>query len=109
MSAPSPGPRPSRGHAITLAAIVPASDAPPTLEVCLGALRAGVRRPEEIVAQTRPTGAGPAAARNLGVTASTAEVLVFVDSDVEVHPDALARIERHFLADPELVAVFGAY
>jgi hypothetical protein len=34
---------------------------------------------------------------------------VFVDSDVEVHPDALARIQGHFAADPGLAAVFGAY
>jgi GT2 family glycosyltransferase len=36
-------------------------------------------------------------------------VLVFVDSDVEVHPEALALIERRFAAEPDLAAVFGAY
>jgi GT2 family glycosyltransferase len=56
-----------------------------------------------------PAGAGPAAARNLGAAGCEADVLVFVDSDVEVHPGALARIERRFAADPELAAVFGAY
>ncbi|MEX2449191.1 MAG: glycosyltransferase [Solirubrobacterales bacterium] len=93
----------------TLAAIVPASDGPPTLERCLAALAAGERRPDELIAQREPGGAGPAAARNAGAARSEASVLVFVDSDVEVHADALARIEARFAADPGLAAVFGAY
>jgi hypothetical protein len=97
------------GSAITLAAIVPATDRPATLERCLSALRAGARRPDETVVQEEPAGAGPAKARNLAAGDCEAEVLVFVDSDVEVHPDALAAIARHFSRDPELVAVFGAY
>jgi Glycosyl transferase family group 2 len=32
-----------------------------------------------------------------------------VDADVELHPDALARIRARFAGDPELVALFGAY
>jgi GT2 family glycosyltransferase len=109
MPASSLDPSTSRGATVTIAAIVPATDAPPTLKGCVAALEAGLRKPDETVVQAEPADAGPAAARNLGARASTAEVLVFVDSDVEVHADALARIERHFLADPELVAVFGAY
>src|SRR6185436_15848936 len=35
---------------------------------------------------------GPAYARNRGAEASRGEVLVFVDADVVVHPDTLARI-----------------
>lgn len=97
------------GSAITLAAIVPATDRPATLERCLSALGAGARRPDETVVQEEPPGAGPARARNLAAGSCEAEVLVFVDSDVEVHPDALAAIARHFSGDPELVAVFGAY
>jgi GT2 family glycosyltransferase len=92
-----------------LAAVIPASDDPPTLGRCLAALEAGERRPDELVVAREPRGGGPAAARNAGAAASGGEVLVFVDSDVEVHPDALARIERRFLGDPELAAVFGAY
>jgi GT2 family glycosyltransferase len=62
-----------------------------------------------VVVSEEPAGAGPAAARNLGAAGCEDDVLVFVDSDVEVHPEALARIEEHFAADPELAAVFGAY
>jgi len=52
---------------------------------------------------------GPAYARNRAFEASRGEVLVFVDSDVVVHPDALPRIVRHLKDDPSLSAVFGAY
>jgi GT2 family glycosyltransferase len=93
----------------SIAVVIPAGDAPPTLDRCLAALAAGERQPDETVVQSEPAGAGPARARNAGAARSDAELLVFVDSDVEVHPDALARIERHFAADPGLAAVFGAY
>jgi Glycosyl transferase family 21 len=108
MPAPSPVPRPSRGTP-TLAAIVPATDQPATLERCLAALAAGTRAPDEVIVQREPIGSGPAAARNLGAADSAADVLVFVDSDVEVGAEALERIERHFASDPDLAAVFGAY
>jgi len=98
-----------RGPSPTLTAIVPATDDPPTLERARTALEAGTRKPDRLVLQRDPAGAGPAAARNKGAGASEADVLVFVDSDVEVHPEALALIERRFAADPELAAVFGAY
>ncbi|HEU5063198.1 MAG TPA: glycosyltransferase [Solirubrobacterales bacterium] len=97
------------GSAITLAAIVPATDRPASLERCLAALRAGERAPDETIAQEEPPGAGPAVARNLAAERTEADVLVFVDSDVEVHPEALAEIARRFAADPGLVALFGAY
>jgi Glycosyl transferase family 21 len=112
MPAPSPAVRPSppgAGETPTLAAIVPATDRPATLARCAAALRAGQLRPDELTLQAEPAGAGPAAARNAAAEACGSEVLVFVDSDVEVHADALARIAERFAADPELVAVFGAY
>lgn len=92
-----------------LAVLIPASDDPPTVERCVAALEAGERPPDELVVQREPVGGGPAAARNAAAASSRAEVLVFVDSDVEVHPDALARIERRLGEDPGLAGVFGAY
>ncbi|HWO83479.1 MAG TPA: glycosyltransferase family A protein, partial [Solirubrobacterales bacterium] len=92
-----------------LAVVVPATDDPPTLERCLTALEQGDRSPDELAVQREPADAGPAAARNAGSEVTNAEVLVFVDSDVEVDAEALARIERHFRDDPGLAAVFGAY
>jgi hypothetical protein len=109
MPVSSPESRHPRESVTTLAVVVPATDRPPTLERCLAAVLGGTQTPEETIVQEEPAGAGPAAARNLGVAQCEAEVIVFVDSDVEVHADALERIARHFAEDPELVAVFGAY
>lgn len=52
---------------------------------------------------------GPAAARNLGAAASVADVLLFIDADVEVRPDALARAASFLAANPRHAAVFGSY
>jgi len=62
-------------------------------------------------AQLLATGhrSGPAAARNLAAENATGDILVFVDADVELHPDTLERIRRHFEAEPRLDAVFGSY
>lgn len=109
MPASSPGPRPQRGPTPTLGVVVPATDRPPTLQRCLAALEAGARKPDTVTVLAAPAGAGPAAARNLGAAGCETDVLVFVDSDVEVHPEALALIERRFAADPDLAALFGAY
>ena len=92
-----------------LAAIVPATDEPETLPACLAAIRAAADPPEELIVLRGPCGAGPAAARNAGAREASAEVLVFIDADVEVHPDVFTRLRRTFGEDPELVAVFGSY
>lgn len=109
MPASSPEQRPGRDSTPTLGVVIPATDRPPTLQRCLAALEAGARKPDSVVVMAKPEGAGPAAARNLGAAGCAADVLVFVDSDVEVHPEALALIERRFVADPDLAALFGAY
>jgi hypothetical protein len=53
--------------------------------------------------------AGPATARNRGAAIATGDVLVFVDADVVVWPDALTRIAALLAARPEVDAVFGTY
>src|SRR3954451_7153844 len=100
MPSPSQGPRHPRGSAPSLAVVIPATEAPPGLERCLAALEAGEYRPDELIVQREPAHAGPAMARNLGAAATTADILVFVDSDVEIHPDALTRIRERFAANP---------
>ena len=105
----SPDPRHPRDSAPTLAVVIPATDNPPSLERCLAALDASDHRPDELIVQRKPAGSGPATARNLGVAATEADIVVFVDSDVEVHTDALDLIRERFAADPGLDAVFGAY
>lgn len=89
--------------------IVPATDAPGTLDRCITAIRAAREPPDEILVIDDPSVAGPAHARNLGAQAATGRTLVFVDADVEVHPDVFVRIRRALEADPELAAIFGSY
>jgi glycosyltransferase involved in cell wall biosynthesis len=52
---------------------------------------------------------GPAVARNRGARIASGDVLVFVDSDVVVAPQAVARLRDLFEQRPQLAAVFGAY
>jgi hypothetical protein len=92
-----------------LSAIVPATDAPATLEQCLEAIRTAAEGPEELIVVTEPPPAGPAAARNEGASRADGDVLVFVDADVLPHADAFRRIRAAFAADPGLAAVFGSY
>jgi Glycosyl transferase family group 2 len=94
---------------VTIRCVVPATDAPGSLERCLQAIRESTGPPEELVCVTEPFGSGPAAARNAGAAGGDCDLLVFVDADVLVHPDAFARIREAFEEDPGLAAVFGAY
>lgn len=79
------------------------------MERCLAALHAAVDSTEEIIVVDEPVALGPAAPRNEGARRSVADLIVFVDSDLEVHPDAFQRIRAAFDEDPELVAMFGSY
>jgi GT2 family glycosyltransferase len=101
--------RDARDGAARLAAIVPATDSPASLERCVRALRAAQPPPDEIVVVTEPPGTAPAAARNAGAGATDAEVLLFVDSDVVVDRGAVGRVREALAADPGLAAVFGSY
>jgi glycosyltransferase involved in cell wall biosynthesis len=53
----------------------------------------------------QPTNRGPAAARNAGVSATTSEVIVFVDADVLLPPAFLARLALHYEQGADSVAV----
>lgn len=90
-------------------AIMPATDRPRSMERCVKAIHAAANPPDEVIVIDSPPGMGPAAARNSGAARAKGSILVFVDSDVMVHPDAFTRIRAAFEADPELVAIFGSY
>ena len=51
---------------------------------------------------------GPARARNLGAESAAGNILLFIDSDICVHPDTIALVQDAF-EDPSLHAVIGAY
>ncbi len=105
-----------------MAVVVPVRDEP-RLDECLAALAGGTRRPDELVVvddgsdppvaadvtvlRLEP-GRGPAAARNLGAGSTNAEILVFVDGDVAVCDDTLARLAER-LSDPAVDAVQALY
>ncbi len=114
---------------MTLAAIVPVHNGARHLDRCLAALT-DLRDPavelivcddgstdeSAAIAQARgarlvrlPKNQGPSAARNAAARETRAEILLFVDADVEVHADAAARVLRRLREDATLDAVFGSY
>ncbi len=52
---------------------------------------------------------GPAYARNRGAEMALGDVLLFVDADVVVCPDTLAKVADTFARHPEIAAMFGSY
>jgi glycosyltransferase involved in cell wall biosynthesis len=56
-----------------------------------------------------PASIGPGGARNFGVTQAVGTILVFVDADVVLPPDALGIVVEEMERDPDLAAVFGSY
>ena len=88
--------------------VVPATNRPPTLDRCTAAVLGGTRRPDELIV-VDDAGLSASAARNAGARRATGDVVLFVDADVEVHPDAVDRIRAAFAADPSPTAVFGSY
>ena len=113
----------------TLAVVIPAYNAEATLPDCLSALAESDRVPDEIilfddgssdrtamiaratgatVLQGGSAGKGPAIGRNIGAAAASADTIVFVDADVAVHPDALAKLEAPLISG-EADATFGSY
>lgn len=108
--------------------IVPAHRAEDTIGRCLTALFAAGFAPESVLVVddgspdstgdiARATGVEvhrnetprrPAGARNKGAERAEADILLFVDSDVIVHPGLRDRIEAHF-RDASLSAVIGSY
>jgi glycosyltransferase involved in cell wall biosynthesis len=113
-----------------LSVVIPIHNGANHLPQCLKALRASTRPPDEIVVaddsstddsaaiarsgncklvELKAGPCGPATARNRGVRATSGDIIVFIDCDVAVHPNALRLMEEQFLADDNLSAVFGSY
>lgn len=52
---------------------------------------------------------GPAVARNRGAAIAKGDILFFMDADVTIHPDTLAKIVQVFSQDSTLAALIGSY
>lgn len=52
---------------------------------------------------------GPGAARNFAAEKARGEILLFVDADVVVNDDTLAKVADRFKNKPEISALFGSY
>ena len=52
---------------------------------------------------------GPAVARNLGAAQAVGDILLFIDSDIQVPESVVACVQRKFEEYPELAALFGSY
>ncbi len=73
-------------------------------------LEAGLASAAEDGSASHPYPAwGASAARNAGVAATRGDVLLFLDADVEVHPDTLRLLLSSLDARPDIAAVFGSY
>jgi hypothetical protein len=114
---------------VPISIVVPVYDGAATLGECLAALVASTMPGDEIivvddgstdrsadlardvgVAVVRlPGNRGPAAARNAGARIARGDVLLFVDADVVLAADAVARVRATLAARPELAAMFGSY
>jgi GT2 family glycosyltransferase len=120
----------ANASALTFSVVIPVWNGTAHLAKCLEALGASTRKPDEIVvvddgsdddsaAVARAHGGkvvcvaggplGPATARNRGVSASSGQIIVFIDCDVAVHPETLDLMEQQFLANPDLCGLFGSY
>jgi cellulose synthase/poly-beta-1,6-N-acetylglucosamine synthase-like glycosyltransferase len=120
----------------TLTVIIPIYNDSANLALCYRALSASTRLPDLVivaddgsseplpappdglrvrVTRLEPGPQGSYVARNRAVDEALAagrpanHLLVFVDADVAVHPDALERIERFMEENPSVTAVFGSY
>lgn len=113
----------------TVSVVIPVYNDERTLRLCLEAVFAQTRQPDEVLvvddgstdgsAATAarfpcrlvrtPRNSGPAAARNLGVQESTGEIVFFLDADVALAPEALGRAVRILEESPEYACVHGNY
>ncbi|MFP4513821.1 MAG: glycosyltransferase, partial [Acidimicrobiales bacterium] len=93
---------------ISLSVVVPATNTPPTLLRCSAAIRGAQDPPEEVIV-VEDAHLSASEARNVGARRAQSDVVVFIDADVEVHPDAFSRIRSAFADDPDISALFGSY
>lgn len=114
---------------LTISVVIPVHNGGSSFHRCLKSLERSLRQPDELIvvadgdtdgswqfaqafgAQVLrySTPGGPARARNRGAAAAQGDILFFVDADVTVHPDTLARVVQAFASDDGLDALIGSY
>lgn len=119
----------AEGRVPSISVIIPVHNGGRHLPLCLAALRQSTVPPLECIvvddgstdgsmaaarawgARTLETGGrnGSYIARNLGASQAQGELLLFLDADVCVQPDTLARVADAFREDPSLDALIGSY
>jgi hypothetical protein len=116
------------GYVVRISVIVPFHQNLEQLRASLAAIRSSVPGADLIVAadgardDCRQTAAdhdarvvevhgpsGPATARNRAAAVASGDILVFVDTDVVVAPDAIGGLVRLIEADRDVAGVFGSY
>ena len=115
----------------TITTIIPTYRRPTDLARCLTALKHQARPADEVLVVVRDTDTdtrqflesfdhsplpmqvatvtvtGVIAAMNVGLSAAQGDIIAFTDDDAAPHPDWLAQIEQHFLADDRVGGVGG--
>jgi glycosyltransferase involved in cell wall biosynthesis len=117
------------GQKLTLSIIVPVDKEGEPFRQCLSSLARACPPPDEVLLISDGAGTGiellakefgfrciqnlsslgPARARNMGALQARGDFLFFVDSDVTIPRDAVARIHLAFTNDPEISGVIGSY
>src|SRR5438105_6694669 len=112
-----------------LSIVVPVHNDACNLVACLAALQRAEVQPREVIVVddasvvdvssiANEAGAryvrlakqvGPAGARNAGWRAAQGEIVLFIDSDVVVSPDAIRGLMQRFRLRPDVIGVFGSY
>lgn len=64
---------------------------------------AEIARQKDVLVLSMPKQSGPAAARNLAAESARGEILMFVDADVVLNIDTLARVAKRFETQPEKI------
>jgi glycosyltransferase involved in cell wall biosynthesis len=123
------GPASARPRRPPLSVVIPVNNGGRDLERCLRGLRDSTWSDYELVVVDdgstdgtaglaesfgarvvrNPSRMGPAAARNAGALKASAPWIFFLDADVAVHADAIARAMARVRADPGLAGLFGSY
>jgi glycosyltransferase involved in cell wall biosynthesis len=112
-----------------ISVVIPVHNGGDMFRQCLDSIFSGSRQPDEVLVVADgdtdgswriaeeygarvlllPEAGGPARARNRGAQIAKGEVLFFVDADVTLHLDTLAKVEQQFSSFPDLAALIGSY